>query len=132
MLTDPLCTNSECFQERKSQDSTKNVSGNQLIDFCSMFNCSIVNGLCNRGFDVGFTYISSTGSTMTDYTMSNDLFSVELVSSYEITSHVESSHLPVSIYARANRNASEAVNRKGNAEYFEKVIWDCEKVPEFL
>ena len=69
---------------------------------------------------------------MIDYIMSNDLFSVELVSSYEITSHVESSHLRVSIYARANRNASEAVNRKGNAEYSEKVIWDCEKVPEFL
>ena len=69
---------------------------------------------------------------MIDYIMSNDLFSVELVSSYEITSHVESSHLPVSIYAGANCNASEAVNRKGNAEYSEKVIWDCKKVPEFL
>ena len=29
-------------------------------------------------------------------------------------------------------NACEAVNRKGKAEYSEKVIWDCEKVPEFL
>ena len=27
---------------------------------------------------------------------------------------------------------TEAVNRKGNAEYSKKVIWDCEKVPEFL
>ena len=104
MLTDPLCTNSECFHERKSRDSTKNVFGNQLIDFCSMFNCSIVNGLCDRVFDDGFTYISSTGSSVIDYIiMSNDLFSVELVSSFEITSRVESSHLPVSIYARANR-----------------------------
>ena len=135
MLTDPLCTNSECFRERKSRDSTKNVFGNQLLDFCSMFNCSIVNGLCDRGFDDGFTYISSTGSSAIDYViMSNDLFSVELVSFFEITSRVESSHLPVSIYARANRNACEAVNRnrKRNAEYSEKVIWDCEKVPEFV
>ena len=29
-------------------------------------------------------------------------------------------------------NACEAVNRKGNAEYSEKVIWDCEKGPGFL
>ena len=99
---------SECFQEKKSRDSTKNVFGNQLIDFYSMFNCSVVNGLCDRGFDDGFTYISSTGSSVIDYIiMSNDLFSVELVSSFEITSRVELSHLPVSIYARANHNACE-------------------------
>ena len=87
-----------------------------------------MNGLCDRGFDDGFTYISSTGSSVIDYViMSNDLFSVELVSFFEITSRVESSRLPVSIYARANRNACEAVNRnrKRNAEYSEKVIWDC-------
>ena len=63
-----------------------------------------MNGLYDRGFDGGFKYISSTGSSVIDYTiMSNDLFSVELVLSFEITFRVESSHLPVSIYARANR-----------------------------
>ena len=53
-------------------------------------------------------------------TLSNDLFLVELVSSFEITSRVESSHLPVSVYAHANHNTREAVNRKGNAEYSER------------
>ena len=57
---------------------------------------------------------------------------VELVSSSEIISRVESSYLPLSIYARANHNASEAVNRKGNAECSKQVLWNCEKVPEFL
>ena len=52
---------------------------------------------------------------------------VELVSFYEITTRVESSHLQVSIYARANRNSCEAVNRKGNAEYSEKVIGTAQK-----
>ena len=81
----------------------KNVFGNQLIDFCSMFNCSIVNGLSDRGFDDGFTYVSNTGSNVIDYIIvSNDLFSVEFVSSFEIAPCVESSHLPLSIYARAN------------------------------
>ena len=52
---------------------------------------------------------------------------VELLSSYEITSRIQSSHLQVSVYARANRNACEAVNRKGNAEYSEKVIGTAKK-----
>ena len=104
MLTNPLSFDSEeVFQERNSQDSTKNVFGNQLIDFCSMFNCSIVNGLSGRGFDDGFTYICNTGNSVIDYIIvSNDLFSVEFVSSLEIALRVESSHLPLSIYARAN------------------------------
>ena len=46
------------------------------------------------------------------------MFSVGLVSSFEITSHVDSNHLPVSIKARAN-HVSEAANKKGNAEYSE-------------
>ena len=79
MLTDPLCTNSKCFQEGKSPDSTKNLFGDQLIDFCSMFNCSVVNSLCDRGFDDGFTYISSTGSSVIDYIiMSNDFSQLSL------------------------------------------------------
>ena len=54
-------------------------------------------------------------------TLSNDLFLVELVSSFEITSRVESSHLPVSVHAHANYNTREAVNRKGNAEEGDRV-----------
>ena len=57
MLTDPLCFDSIDVQERNSQDSTQ-VFGNQPIDFCSMFNCSFVNGLSDRGFDDGFSYNS--------------------------------------------------------------------------
>ena len=67
MVAEPFCTDSECFQERNSRDSTKNVFGYQLIDFCNMFNYSIVNGLCDRGFDDGFTYISGAASSVIDY-----------------------------------------------------------------
>ena len=128
MLTDPLCTNSECFQERKSRDSTKNMFENQHR-FLQLFNCSIVNSLCDTGFDDGFTYISSTGSSVIDYIiMLNDLFSVELVSSFEITSRAESRHLPVSIYAPANCNACEDVNRKGNVK---KLFGTAKECPSF-
>lgn len=134
MLTDPLSFDSEeVFQERNSLDSIKNVFGNQLIDFCSMFNCSIVNGLSDRGFDDGFTYISNTGSSVIDYIIvSNDLFSVEFVSSFEIAPRVESSHLPLSIYARANQSPCDDVNKTGNFQWTEKIIWDCDKLHEFL
>ena len=46
------------------------------------------------------------------------MFSVGFVSSFDITSHVDSNHLPVSIKARAN-HVSEAASKKGNAEYCE-------------
>ena len=93
-----------------------------------MFNCSIVNGLSDRGFDNGFTYISNTGSSVIDYIIvSNDLFSVEFVSSFEIASRVESSHLPLSIYARANQSPCDNVNKTGNFQWTEKIIWDCDK-----
>ena len=53
---------------------------------------------------------------MIDYIiMSHDLVSVELVSSFEITSRVEFSHLSVSVCARAYNNACEVMNKKENA-----------------
>jgi len=104
----------------------KNESGNQLIEFCSMLSCSVVNGLCERGFDDGFTCVSSTDSSVIDYIiMSSHLFSVELVSAFEITSRVKSSRLPLSVYARANRNASDAANRTGKSEYSQKTAKKC-------
>ena len=107
--------------------------GNQLIEFCSIFNCSIVNGLSDRGFDAGFTYIFNTGSSVIDYIIvSNDLFSVEFVSSFEIAPRVESRHLPLSIYARANQSTCDDVNKTENLQWTEKIIWDCDKLHEFL
>ena len=54
-VTDPFGTDSEGFQEINLRDSAKDVFRNQLNDFCSMFNCSIVNHLCGRGSDADFT-----------------------------------------------------------------------------
>ena len=43
------------------------------------------------------------------------MFPVGFVSSFDITSHVDSNHLPISIKARAN-HVSQAASKKGNAE----------------
>ena len=132
MLTDPLCTNSEFSRRESHEILQKNVFGNtthRFLQHVQLFNCE-------RSLWPWFwwwIHLYIQHRQQCDYIIiSNELFSVELVSSFEITSRVESSQLPDSIYARANHNAWEAVNRKGNAEYCEKVIWDCEKVPEFL
>ena len=78
------CVLTVCVSRRESHEiQQKNVFGNQLVDdLCSTFNCSIVKGLCDR---VWITYISSTGSVIDHIIMSNDLFSVKRVSSFEIT-----------------------------------------------
>ena len=43
------------------------------------------------------------------------MFSVGFVSSFDITSHVDSNHLPILIKARAD-HVSQAASKKGNAE----------------
>ena len=107
--------------------------GNRLIDFCSIVNCAIVNGLSGRGFDAGFTSISNTGSSVIDYIIvSHDLFSVESVSSFEIAPHVDSSHLPLSMYACTNQSTCDDVNKTENLQWTEKIIWDCDKLHELL
>ena len=62
----------ECF--RTSKDPTVNAFGQQLLDLCSVFECSIVNGLCDKRLDDGLTFISQTGGSVVDYfIVSNEL-----------------------------------------------------------
>ena len=47
---------------RSSQDKVINSFGEQLIEFCSMFDCIILNGLSDRKFDDSCSFISPSGS----------------------------------------------------------------------
>ena len=132
--TDPLYSDAEeILHHRVSQDCVSNVFGNQLIDFCSMFDCSIVNGLCEREFDDGFTYISNSGSSVIDYFItSNDLLTNDFVSGFEITSRVESTHLPVSLTVRSIKLDEKEPTYNENAQWSQKIVWDSAKEHEFL
>ncbi len=61
-LDDVFC-NRDCDKEpfpRRSNDTHVNTFGNQLIDLCDMYECMILNGLTECGFDGSYTYISKT------------------------------------------------------------------------
>ena len=45
---------------RRSNDTHVNTFENQLIDLCDMYECMILNGLIECGFDGSYTYISKT------------------------------------------------------------------------
>ena len=81
---------------RTSKDPTVNAFGLQLLDLCSGFECSIVNGLCDKRFDDGLTFISQTGGSVVDYfIVSSELCVGTFLSSFEIVPRVESSDLPI-------------------------------------
>ena len=63
--------------KRNSDDRETNVFGKQLLEVCNKFDCVILNGLCQRGFNDSCTYISSSGCSTIDYVLiSIDLCSI--------------------------------------------------------
>ena len=81
---------------RTSKDPTVNAPCQQLLDLCSAFECSVVNGLCDKRFDDGLTFISQTGGSVVDYfIVSSELCVGTFLSSFEIVPRVESSDLPI-------------------------------------
>ena len=53
--------------ERSSQDLGSNAFGTELLNLCSVLQCSILNGIETFGFDDSETYVSQTGSSTIDY-----------------------------------------------------------------
>ena len=92
---DVLAKVCNCFP-RKSQDNHTNVFGQQLIELCNMCECLYLNGLSERGFDDGCTFVSNSGSSVVDYfLLSCDMLSSVCITSLEVENMIESDHLPV-------------------------------------
>ena len=121
---------------RISQDMQLNCFGEQLLEFCNMFDCLILNGLCDHAFDDSCTFISSAGCSTVDYfIMSCELFSSLKVASLEVENITESDHLPVSLgveiskYGNTdNRGQTKSQERK----CMRKLRWNKDKESEFI
>ena len=71
--------------KRKSQDTIVNQFGEQLLEFCNIFDCFLLNGLTKFDFDDGFTFVSENGSSVVDYYVwSFELFPMLAKTSMEI------------------------------------------------
>ena len=61
-----------------------------------MYECLILNGLSERGFDDSCTFVSNSGSSVVDYfLLSCDMLSSVCITSLEVENMIESDHLPV-------------------------------------
>ena len=80
--------------ERKSIDNVINNYGKKMIEFCMCFQLIPLNGLKEKHFPKGYTYISERGNSTVDFFISSiDL--LENICDLRIESRVESDHLPV-------------------------------------
>ncbi|WAR16569.1 hypothetical protein MAR_031163, partial [Mya arenaria] len=83
--------------ERISCDTKSNKFGRELLEFCKVLSCYIVNGRFGR-YDrgAGFTFINQNGCSVIDYyIVTKDLF--DIITLFEIKSCTESSHVPLSL-----------------------------------
>ena len=73
---------------RSSCDGTINDFGERLLDFCACFDLLILNG-CKQGDEKGhFTYVSTHGCSVIDYSLVSDSF-VDRVAKFAVCDRVE-------------------------------------------
>ena len=120
---------------RISDDREINVFGKQLLEICKMFECVILNGLCERGFNYSCTYISSSGCSTIDYVLvSSDLCSSDFVQSFNVFPCILTRHLPVGITLKIHNGYSNTSHAKENPKstWTGRLIWDAKKESAFL
>ena len=121
---------------RKSQDLIVNTFGQQLLNFCNMYDCVILNGLCEGEHDNSFTYIASCGASVLDYyIMSCDLYHSAYSGSLVVEGYTESDHLPVVltfIRKESVREDRRCQEETADVKYTEKIVWSSEKEQEFV
>ena len=121
---------------RKSQDIIVNTFGQQLLDFCNMYDCVILNGLCEGEHDNSFTYIASCGASVSDYyIMSCDLYHSTYSGSLVVEGYTESHHLPVVLTFTRRESVREdrrCQEETADVKYTEKIVWSSEKEQEFV
>ena len=133
--------NDDVFQDsdsfpRKAQDTDTNPFGEQLIEFCNLFECVILNGLSQFNFDDNCTYIAPNGVSTVDYfIVSCDLFSLINFSSLDIESNTDSDHLPVVLEIELKRSVREdsgEMQQKCNSSSYDKLVWREEYESDFI
>jgi len=118
--------------QRSSQDKDINVFGEQLLEFCNIFDCIILNGLRENNFDGSFTYIAKTGASVVDYfLMSCELYDVLSVESMNVLDSVESDHVPIQLKVEIHEILKED-KTFDNSYSLERIVWDKHKESKFF
>jgi hypothetical protein len=116
---------------RSSCDKMLNTFGEKLIDFCCNFDCIIVNGLANYGFDGGLTFVGDPGASVVDYfIVSCDLSYLFKQCKLRVKSEVESDHFPVEMIF-GNISCTNSPSNFEHKSSVTKIFWDESKVTTF-
>ena len=118
--------------KRTSMDNKTNLFGEQLLEFCQMTDCTIINGLQKFGsFGNEFTFVSKQGTSVIDYFLaSTELILQQKFESLTVKERLESDHMPIELIMRTDQqNGNKMPNyyRKPGTNQ-RKFIWqDCKK-----
>lgn len=130
LAADSLTQGSTCpTSTRQSQDQTLNDYGKLLLEFCSVFDLSILNGNCNGDENGHLTYISQSGCSVIDYFIlsSNVMY---LPRKLIVDERLESQHLPLVCTLYSGLHGK--VEPDKSPEVIEKIIWNPELKHTFL
>jgi hypothetical protein len=120
--------------ERSSQDKEVNQFGDQLLEFCNIHDCFILNGLKKMQFDDSFTYICNRGSSVLDYyIMSYDICNILEYATMSVKDIVESDHVPIELILNIESNVAQASHSiiQQKDSYVYKLIWQEHKEGEY-
>jgi hypothetical protein len=132
---DNILYNTDSYMlKRSSCDKEINMFGNQLLDFCSVFDCTILNGLMGGDFGDNCTYVCESGSSLVDYY----LISVELLhvfkdSHLRVKPRIESDHFPVELvfHPKTPHSVLSHVHENKTEKVFAKRKWDKDKEQQY-
>ena len=106
---------------RRSQDTVINNYGKLLLNLCTAFNLSVLNGMCYGDLQGRYTYISDSGSSVNDYfLMSGDLYNMLCdLCELRVSDRIESDHMPVEFCINFG-DISQEVSECGSSVTIEK------------
>ena len=117
---------------RQSQDKITNQFGKILIDFCTTFHCTPLNGNHTGDENGQFTFVSNQGNSVIDYfIVSVDLIS-KLNMNFVVRDHVESSHMPLQLNINSHPNTKGKTSRNKKKKESTTLKWNREKMEYFL
>ena len=113
----------------KSQTNLEKI----LIDFCTTFHCTPLNGNHTGDENGQFTFVSNQGNSVIDYfIVSVDLIS-KLNMNFVVGDRVESSHMPLQLNFNSHPNTKRKTSRNENKKESTTTLkWNHEKVEDFL
>ena len=118
---------------RQSQDKITNQFGKILIDFCTTFHCTPLNGNHTGDENGQFTFVSNQGNSVIDYfIVSVDLIS-KLNMNFVVGDRVESSHMPLQLNINSHPNTKGKMPRnEKKKESTTTLKWNREEIEDFL